>query len=155
MEKVTFYKIDTEYLKKLRKQDSRVSLKNNRAFVGVLIEINKQDYCIPLTSTIIPASGKKRHPLVTINILDDENKIIACLLLNNMIPIKSEVCERIDFNLLPEDKKRYHIEEYVYISQNCEEIFKKANSIYNNRIKGGNSFLNLVCCDYELLEENI
>lgn len=155
MEKVTFYKIDTDYLKKLRAKDSRVSLKNNRAFVGVLIEINKQDYCIPLTSTVVPTSGKKRNPMVTVNVFDDENKIIACLLLNNMIPVKTEVCERIDFNLLPEDKKRYHIEEYIYISQNYDNIFRKANSIYNYRIDGKNPFLNSVCCDYKLLEENM
>lgn len=155
MSTVVFYKLDKDYLKKLQTLDSRVSLKNNRAFVGVLITISQKDYCIPLTSTIIPESGKKRNSLVTVNVKDRNEEIISCLLINNMIPIKKEACTRIDFELLEENNKRYHIEEFIFITKHYEAIEKKANSIYRMRIEGKNPLLNAICCDFELLEANI
>lgn len=153
---VKFYMVKKEYLKKLQSLDSRVSLKNNRAFVGVEVDIDNKKYCIPLTSTIIPNSGKKRSSLLTINVKNEDNtSTIACLLLNNMIPVDNSVITYLDFNTLEEPKKRYHEEEFRYIKLNFEKIKQKATDVYRKRLENRNPFFQLACCDYQLLENNM
>ena len=57
-------------------------------FYGIIIKKDEYEYCIPFTSKV-----KKRNSKLTINI-KNKNKIIAQLLLNNMIPV-TEKCTRL------------------------------------------------------------
>lgn len=89
------YDVSSNYKNYLRKFDSRVSEKDSRKFYGIIINNNGMDYYIPFTSKI----NKKTNPKLTVNVKDiDSNKIIAKLLLNNMILVKEEESKIVDIN---------------------------------------------------------
>lgn len=89
--KLKMYDISNEYKKYLIQFDGKVSLKENRKFYGILIKKENKDYYIPFTSKI----DKKTNPKLTVNI-KNKNKIIAKLLLNNMIPVNIEDAYIVD-----------------------------------------------------------
>lgn len=84
------YDISIDYRDYLRKYDKRVSMKEGRRFYGILVTRNGKDYCIPFTS-----KTKRRNSKLTINIRHNE-KLIAQLLINNMIPVKDDVISIVD-----------------------------------------------------------
>ena len=92
------YEVDSKYRKYLEKYDNRVSQKDSRKFYGILIKKDKFEYCIPFTSKV-----KHRNSKLTINIRN-KKKIIAQLLLNNMIPINENNIKLVDV-----EKERLYI----------------------------------------------
>ena len=110
--KLKMYDISNEYKKYLSKFDAKVSLKDNRKFYGILINKKGIDYYIPLTSKI----HKKTNSKLTINI-KNENKTIAKLLLNNMIPVNIKDAHVANINNL-EYKMKEFIAEHLHIKKN-------------------------------------
>ncbi len=144
------YDVDTKYRDYLRKFDSKVSEKENRRFYGILVTVNEVDYCIPFTCKV-----KKRNSKLTINI-KNKKKVIAQLLINNMIPVTEKVIEKVDVD---NDKDReYLIDEIKYLKRKSvitEIIYKTENAlkILNNPEHGDYSFFRMLCCDFKLLEK--
>lgn len=58
-QRIGIYKVDADYVEYLRFVDQRVSVKHGRPFIGVLVSNQNQCFCVPLTSRVTPASGKK------------------------------------------------------------------------------------------------
>lgn len=90
-DELSMYEISNDYIEYLRKFDLRVSMKGQRKFYGILVQNNNVDYYIPFTSKI----DKKTNSKLTINIKEGR-KIIAKLLLNNMIPVKEKNTKLVD-----------------------------------------------------------
>ena len=149
--KLKMYDISNEYKKYLSKFDAKVSLKDNRKFYGILINKNGIDYYIPLTSKI----HKKTNSKLTINI-KNENKTIAKLLLNNMIPVNIKDAHVANINNLK--YKTYYMSEIRYLrSKNIQkEIIKKVNNIFEvleNMKHSDYLFFKELCCNFKLLEQ--
>ena len=64
MKKPFLCTVDKSYLLFLRNTDLRVPHKPERPFVANVIELGGFMYAIPLTSQIVPASGKPRVPFL-------------------------------------------------------------------------------------------
>lgn len=147
---IKFYNVDENYLQYLRTYDKRVSLKDIRSFIGIIIKFGNKQYCIPLTSKVKTSTGKKRNSQVTTFIKDESNDKIACLLHNNMIPVFDDVLYEIDFE--EKNNKTYFIQEYFYIKSNLDRIKDKANIVYSKWKFNDNMFYKQLCCDFNLLE---
>ena len=145
------YDISEEYKDYLRKFDEKVSKKDNRKFYGILITKNNIDYYIPFTSKI----DKKTSSKLTVNIKDTGNKIIAKLLLNNMIPVNENESFIVDIN--KSKYKDYFNKEIAYLRKKhvISEILRKAENIFNVLENPENSdyeFFYTLCCNFKILE---
>lgn len=145
------YSVDEKYKNYLRSYDHRVSLKENRKFYGILVTNNNVDYYVPFTSKI----DKKTNPKLTINI-KEKNKIIAKLLLNNMIPVNES--ESTIVNIDAEKYKEYYNKEIIFLRKKSvqEEILKKISNMYEVLKDEENRdylFFKQLCCDFKQLEE--
>lgn len=149
--KLKMYDISNEYKKYLTIYDSKVSLKQTRKFYGILITKNNMNYYIPFTSKV----HKKTNPKLTVNI-KNKGKIIAKLLLNNMIPVNINDAYVADIE--KSKYKTYFMEEIRYLrSKKVEkEIVKKVENIFQvlkDEKHYDYFFFKQVCCDFELLEQ--
>ena len=149
--KLKMYDISKEYKKYLSKFDSKVSLKENRKFYGILIRKCEIDYYIPFTSKI----NKKTNSKLTVNI-KDENKVIAKLLLNNMIPV--DIKEAHIVNVSNSKYKTYYMREIRYLRslKVQKEIIRKTENIFKvleDEKHYDYQFFKRICCDYKILEE--
>ena len=88
------YSISEEDRDYLSMFDSKVSLKDNRKYYGILVCKGCIDYYIPFTSRINKNTSKK----LTIDIKNQDGNIIAKLLLNNMTPVNIEDTKIVDIN---------------------------------------------------------
>ncbi len=144
------YEVNYEYRKYLEQFEKKVSQKDSRKFYGILIRKDKYEYCIPFTSKV-----KHRNSKLTINI-KNKNKIIAQLLLNNMIPIEEKQIKLV--NIEKEKYSDYLKSEIIYLSNQkvITEIIKKASNIFNvlsNNRSIDYKFFKKLCCDFKKLED--
>lgn len=145
------YDILEKYKQYLRNFDSKVSLKENRKFYGILVTNDNIDYYVPFTSKV----KKNTNSKLTINI-KEKDTTIAKLLLNNMIPVNE--CDSVIVDINNEKYKEYYNKEILYLRKNNveQEIIKKINKMYeilgdeNNR---DYSFFKKICCNFPLLVE--
>ena len=73
---------------------------------------------------------EKRNSRTTVEIYDEQNELIAALLINNMIPVPDSCFELVD---IPNDKdKDYLNSEYFYIRRSDvkKEIINKVEKVY-------------------------
>ena len=147
MKKPFLCTVDKSYLLFLRNTDSRVPHKPERPFVANVIELGGYMYAIPLTSQIVPASGKPRVPFFTSFITNQHGREIGALLYNNMIPVTDRNIKWIE--VISADR----IDSTRYIRANEKEIAYKAEMVYKAREEGKKPLCNLICCDYKLLEK--
>ena len=150
------YQVNPNYLRFLHNLEQKVSVKyNNRPFVGIVTMINGINYLIPLTSQTTSErekeGKKKRSAVVTTFVRDSSGEEIANLLHNNMIPVKDDVCSKLEINTASDT---YQLNEIRFIRKNRNKIISKAQKVHNQRIQGKDQFLRWVCCDYKLLEEH-
>ena len=145
------YDVSKEYKNYLRKYDSKVSLKDDRKFYGILITNNGIDYCIPFTSRV----DKKTNSRLTINI-KHQGKIIAKLLINNMIPVNYKDCSIVNVNT--SKYKDYYMKELQYLRNPnvISKLLEKVENVYNiicNKEDKNYTFFSSICCNFPLLEE--
>lgn len=152
-EEFMIYDVDYEYRKYLYNYDNRVNLKANRRYTGIIIILDHYKYFVPLTSRPLRNDGKKRNSRTTVEIYDEQNELIAALLINNMIPVPDDCFELVD---IPNDKdKDYLNSEYIYIrrSEVRKEIMHKVEKVYRQVKLNQDSFMARFCCDFNLLEQ--
>lgn len=115
MDILNFYYIDLKYIRNLSCADDNVTsvspqvCKENRPFLGIIILIGGQKYCIPLTSPKKKFENMKSQ-IDFIKIFDHNSrhpeyssKIIGILNLNNMIPVNNSVISKVNLKLNPHD----------------------------------------------------
>lgn len=144
------YEVNSEYRHYLEHFESKVSQKDNRKFYGILIKKDKYEYCIPFTSKV-----KHRNSKLTISI-KNKNKVIAQLLLNNMIPVTENTITLVRI----EDEKYidYLKSEIIYLNNKrvINEIIKKVESMFrvleDNQHKDY-TFYKSICCNFSVLEK--
>ena len=146
------YAISEKYTNYLRKFDNKVSEKEDRKFYGILITNDNMDYYIPFTSKV----EKKTSSKLTVNIKDKENKVIAKLLLNNMIPVNEKDSYIVDIN--NSKYKDYFNKEIEYLRKETviKEILRKTDNVFKvleNPKSFDYTFFRNLCCDFKKLEE--
>ena len=179
-DKLTFININQAYLMYLHNNCAEVYYKpinyDNKPYLGILINNNKCQYVIPLSS------AKKKHTLwknveadrfliyeicdkksISKNAFYKENAdgsithILSVLDLKKMLPIKDGLYKKVDLTANPNDSietrnyKNLMNKEYSFCLKILDSIIKKANKLYDRQIKTGKVIK--FCCDFKLLEK--
>ena len=161
-------KVKEYYIEYLRKYDSKVQInssdakKDNKPFVGVLFEIDKIEYFVPISSnkkdklykmfgTYVETNKKPIDMFFIEEIQNGKRTLLSVLNLNNMIPINEKA--KITYNI--EDDKDYSllVKEIAYCNKHREEIKRDSKKIYNAVKKHTWASLEKRCCNFSLLEE--
>lgn len=152
-----FYTIDADYLQFLNSKDSEVYYNDSyrnaiKPFIGIIVNIEKYKYFIPLTSAKEKHKKWKNicdeHFLIyeiidnNINIAKDiyksysEHKkmhILSVLDIKKIIPVPSNAYERISFNELNDTRYIDLFEkEYAFCLKIKEKILIKSEKIYKH-----------------------
>ncbi len=149
------YKVDIDYIKYLHNFDNRVqynenytdTLNQNRPYVGVVLNINGQNYFAPLEHPR-PSHKKLKSNLHIYKIKGGKYGIIG---LNNMIPIPNAAL--INFNINTDNNKNILVSQYIECSKDWNNIQSRAIQIYNKRITSPNKFEKKMFCNFALLEQ--
>lgn len=137
-----FYKVDTNYLNELRKVDGRVPFNKEyvgssnkiRPYIGIMLVVDGIDYLVPLTS-----KTNKRSTYVNMPIFDKNNKKIAYLLINNMVPVPKLYRTSINMNGIRSIDPKYYdllLNEINYLRPKEETIKKRCHDVRSVKVKG-------------------
>lgn len=143
-DKLDLYLVDKKYIRDLSKVDDHVMSvspqtgKDTRPFLGIIIIMDKKEYCIPLTSPKEKFDVKTKEDFVKIldPKLKNENgaaKTIGILNINNMIPISQAYVEKIDLYKttdIEKHKRNLLIKQLNWCRDNHSTIQNKANKVY-------------------------
>ena len=162
MKNLYFIKIKEEYMEYLKKFDSKIqdnsNLKNNKPYIGILIENdNEQKYFAPLSSPkekhliFDKLQKENKLPIDVFLIRDSNEKVIGIINFNNMIPVIDSAI--IYFNI--KEDKNYSLlkKEHIYCIKHSEEILNKTKKVYNLVTKYKKESLVKRSCNFKLLEE--
>lgn len=153
---IKFYEIDEKYIDYIGQfaphlfHNKQAGQRNSRKYIGILLTVHGFDYFAPLSSF------KPKHKTMSEGL--DFLKIgdYAVINLNNMFPADKKYCRYVDFTKErnPQYKKLLET-EYRIIKARESKILKNASTLYNYKMKNGNSTpLAKRCNDFILLEEN-
>lgn len=162
--KLNLYTIDIKYIRELHKVDDNVPSvspqigKQHRLFLGIIVILNSKKYCIPL------ASAKKKHSEMKeradfIKIYNTNNKLIAVLNINYMIPVDDKQITLYNINYSDDDNsywKQYKSlcrAELNWCRRNEKLIRDKAISLYTMYIRDDNFSAKSRCLNFPKLEE--
>ena len=162
MKNLYFIKIEEEYVEYLKKFDSKIqdnsNLKNNKPYIGILIENNNgQKYFAPLSSPkekhliFDKLQKENKLPIDVFLIRDSNEKVIGIINFNNMIPVIDSAI--IYFNI--KEDKNYSLlkKEHIYCIKHSQEIFNKSIKVYKLVTKYKKESLIKRSCNFKLLEE--
>ncbi len=162
-EKFYLYHIDMKYVRNLQKADDKVSSvspqigKEKRAYVGIIVICNNRQYCIPLSHP------QKKHYNMKTSIdfekIYNNDKLIAVLNYNLMIPVNSNQLIPINFKISKSDseKDKYYKtlckNELMWCRKNQEKIINKANVLYNKYLSNEYFSARERCVNFPKLEK--
>lgn len=153
MDKLSFYTVDEDYIKYLRKFDDKVTdpkLGNRqfeRPFVGILLKIDDINYIAPLSSF------KQKHNNMKEKLDFIKIGTYAVMNLNDMIPVKPENIKRVNFKDIPDQNyKSLLVNEYEIINSKKNKILKNA-SVLHRQVVEYKAPIAKRCCNFELLEK--
>jgi len=149
------YEVEPKYIDFLQQyvphlfQNKKPGQHNERKYVGVVLEIHKMKYFVPLSS-YKPKHKKMANSTDLVKLGE-----MAVLNINNMFPVPNGLFSRIDFTEVRDDEyRKLLMNEYRIIRIIQEKICKNAEILYNHRLKYGDTTkLGQRCNDFELLEE--
>ena len=138
-----------------------------RPFLGIIILIGGQKYCIPLTSPKKKFENMKSQ-IDFIKIFDHNSrhpeyssKIIGILNLNNMIPVNNSVISKVNLKLNPHDtpdktKRKILMQKQLsWCRDHSDTIINRANKVYSliTDFPDKNRNLTKRCVDFNKLEQ--
>lgn len=177
--KIIFIKINQDYLKTLYDACSEVFYKpygyDKKPYIGILVNINNQEYAIPLTSAkekhkkwkdysngrmlvydIDNVDNMSKSDIWKENIDNTVKHILSVLMISKMIPIKDGCYETIDSAYKNYDsafERKYKDllkKELKFCVSNKNKILSESNRIYNEQINSGVVLFGY--CDFKALE---
>ena len=173
MDILNLYFIDLKYIRDLSNADENVASqspqigKNNRVYIGVVLLINGQKYCIPLSSG---TKSKYQHGKSEVDMIKipDERKnengsfiTLSVLNINNMIPVYADVMTRVEIKIRKDDqptakaRKELMQKELSWCRKNSDLIKRRVQKVYNliTLTPEKNRNLTRRCCNFKKLEE--
>lgn len=149
------YKVDIDYCNYLHYYEPKIPYiqneKENRPFIGVVLNVNGKNFFAPLTSP------KKKHLIM--KDMQDFLKIdggrLGGINLNNMLPIPQSYLERIEFSNIEDVKYQNMLKNQMrWINQNELRIHNRARNLYYLILNGHTTEALLRrCCNFKLLEK--
>ncbi len=165
--RLKLYHVNLKYIRNLHNIDKHVPSispqvgKQNRPFLGVVVMVNGEKYCIPLSSN----SAKKNKNLDSMRenitfrkVRDKDGKVLAALNLNNMIPIREEYITEIDIKIKASDSvpirqwKKLCSKELDWCQSNSAEIERLANELHRKYCSGEFFQKRKICLNFPALE---
>ena len=179
-DKLIFIHINQNYLKYLHDNCSEVYYKpigyGNKPYLGILINQEKNQYIIPLSSAkekhktwknidtdrfLIYENCSKNNlstsAIYTTNTDGSVKHILSIIDLKKMLPIKDGLYSKVDLTLKANDSralrnyKNLMNKEYSFCLKIISLIIQKANKLYEKQMKTGK--IGKFCCDFKLLEQ--
>lgn len=171
---LNMYDVELKYIRDLHNADSNVISqspqisKDTRRYLGIVIMLNGQKYCIPFSSGQKDKYQSKKSNIDLIKIPDVEKKnnngayvTMAVLNLNNMIPVDESLITKVDLRMLKTDdyaqqrRKRLLQKELAWCRENAELIVRRAQKVYNmvNETPEKSHMLTKRCCNFKKLED--
>ncbi|MFT4928058.1 MAG: protein AbiQ [Phenylobacterium sp.] len=151
-----FFTVDEGYIQYLKKYDSKVpdNYSSTKPFIGVLFRINGLDYIAPLTSAKPKHEKIKNSSPTAFKVFENNTnqKMLALVQLNNMIPVKSSNIQKLDVATFDLKYQFLLLKEINYIRSNKDKLIKKAQKLYDMvTIKQISNFVDF-SCDFKALE---
>ena len=171
---LNMYDVELKYIRDLHNADSNVISqspqisKDTRRYLGIVIMLNGQKYCIPFSSGQKDKYQSKKSNIDLIKIPDVEKKnnngayvTMAVLNLNNMIPVDESLITKVDLRMLKTDdyaqqrRKRLLQKELAWCRENAELIVRRAQKVYNIVTETPEKSHMLIkrCCNFKKLED--
>lgn len=151
------YRIDTDYVKYLKKIENRVqhnyeNKNNQKPYIGVVLEVNGKNFYAPLTSPKEKHKILKNTDPTTFKIIS-KGKFIGSILLNNMIPVNKDCITKIDIKSERNPVYRELLSrDYKVISAHSDTIKRKAETLYKAVIKNENQYFSKISFNFRELE---
>lgn len=135
--RIRIYEIKNEYIQFLANYQKHIFLqkdgKNNRKYIGIVLEINKMKYFAPLSSY------KDKHKKMSESVDFIKIKEYAVINLNNMIPVPADQIIELDINKEKDLSYRYLLQaESREVNRQKSRITKNAEIVYSHKIHNGN-----------------
>ena len=154
MDNIKLYEIDPDYINYMSKyaphlfHNKKPGQCNDRKYIGIILYIEGFEYFAPLSS-FKPKHRQMKEGLDFLKI-----KEYAVINLNNMFPVPSGLYTYVDINAQRDPKyKALLLAEYRMIKSIQDKIRKNAKTLYQLKIKNGDSTpLLRRCNDFKLLE---
>ncbi|MBO5478903.1 MAG: type III toxin-antitoxin system ToxN/AbiQ family toxin [Clostridia bacterium] len=150
--RLDLYTVDSQYFNYLRKFEPRVPyVKEDRPFIGIVLKIHYKNYFAPL------GSPKEKHKTMRKqkDLIKIRNGELGVINFNNMIPIPSSRCQKIDIANMPDPKYKILLNDQVaWCNIHIDEIIQTAEKLYYLVCYSDkpNTALRNRCCDFRLLE---
>ncbi len=171
-EELNFYTVDMKYVRNLKNVEKRATGRTNtilsvssqkhkqgRPFLGIIVLVNEQKYCIPLSSIEEkPKFANMSENITFRKIKDEKNNTIGILNINNMIPVREKYISYFNINELSEDTpdaKKYKEKcqaELNWCRSNKKQIYQLANNLYNCICSNDKFKKRDICPNYIVLE---
>ena len=155
IENIKFYEVNQRYIRYLGSYEEhlfhnkKVTQKNERKYIGIILYVNGMEYFVPLSSF------KEKHKKMKERLDFIKVKDYAVINLNNMFPVPVGEYTYVEIN--KEKDLNYRallLAEYRYIKGIQGKIRKSAQILYNLKIANQNDSTMLKRCnDFRLLEE--
>lgn len=153
--KFGFFYVKEEYVKFLKNVDPNVcdNYSEERAYIGILIQVNGHDYLAPLTSPGKDYLNNKKYRRIVHPINDSKNGWVR---VGNMIPVTKEVIYPVIISQI--DNEFYRnvlLEQFQYLRKEyvIKEIRNLAYRLYFKRYEKDDYYLANILCNYKLLEK--
>ena len=159
MENLNFFTVDLAYVNFLKEAEikkrgfSRVPNmeygkdRKKKFLCGVVLEVNGQDYYVPVTSFKIQKPDN-------FLIYAESGRVVSSLRFNYMFPVPKELVSVRRVATEPDQAyRRLLLQELQYCIKNQEEIRRLAARTYKRVLLGKNPGLVANSCDFLLLEE--
>jgi len=174
MNELDIYDVNLKYIRDLHNADSNVMSqspqisKETRRYIGIILMINGQAYCIPFSSGNKEKFQIKNSNIDLLKIPDEEHKTstgafktLAVLNINNMIPVSKSVIAKVDLHILDSDSanvrrhKALLQKELKWCRNNYDLIERRARKVYTQVIEFPDKNRNLTrrCCNFQKLEK--
>lgn len=148
---IKFYYIDQNYLASLSALDSRIYLKSNRPYIGIIFKIADLHFFAPLSSPKPKHARLKKPSVYKMHESNDPNKPLGIININNMIPVPLDKVSLVDMTQV--DRKYYWIlqAQLRFIKSNQDDIKSCAETLYY-KAKAGHP-ISAYCLDFQKLED--
>ena len=154
MDNIKFYQVTNDYIDYLLPyaphlfQNKKQGQKNERKYIGIVLQINDVDYFAPLSS-FKPKHQQMKEMLDFIKV-----KNYAVINLNNMFPVPKAEYTYVDISMEKDHRYRALLQsEYRFIKSIQEKIRKNALAVYKHKLDKRNSTgLAKRCNDFKALE---
>ena len=152
---MNLYKVDMEYYNYLHYYESKIPYieneKQNRPFIGIVLNVNGKNFFAPFTSPI------KKHTLMKDmqDFLKIDNGKLGGINLNNMMPIPRSCLIEIKISDIDDIKYKYMLKSQMkWIEINRLRINNRARNLYYLILNNHATFeLMERCCNFRLLEK--